>query len=177
MPNLSLGALLPCIEFDIAFLTLNRSTSDQSVGEIVCQIKNVGPGVGFVTNVHYRVRYRIAGESGKMADQLEPDFAHRLPPKGAFYLDPEERFIQPGVTQWYRKPLALPASTYIIHVWGGFDYKVSVRAITNLLARLLREALTQNPTAYAVRRTFTIGDDVSAGAAVDSQMDSDLRWR
>jgi hypothetical protein len=89
--------LLPCLEFDVEFLTLSCSPSDQSVGEILCKIRNRGPAVGYVTNVRCRVRYRITGESGEMRG--EPRFPHELPPGGFLVLDPEKRFIQPGVTQ------------------------------------------------------------------------------
>lgn len=58
-------ALLPCIEFDVEFSALNRSASDQPVGDILCRIRNEGPAVGYVTNVRCRIRYRLAGESGK----------------------------------------------------------------------------------------------------------------
>jgi hypothetical protein len=72
-------ALLLCIEFDIEFSILDRSASDQLVGEILCIIRNVGPAVGFVTNVRCRVLYRISGESGVIQDGQsmgEPNFAH-----------------------------------------------------------------------------------------------------
>src|SRR6266702_4677112 len=71
-------AIHPCIEFDVEFSILNHSSSGQEVGDIICRIRNEGPGVGYVTNVRCRVRYRLAGESGE-AKEDEPDFAHRLP--------------------------------------------------------------------------------------------------
>ena len=59
-------------EFDVEFSILNHSVSDQEVGDIICRIRNEGPGVGYVTNVRCRIRYRLAGESGK-AKEDEPD--------------------------------------------------------------------------------------------------------
>lgn len=148
--------LLPCIEFDVEFLTLRCSPSDQSVGEILCRIRNHGPAVGHVMNVRCRVRYRLAGESGEK--QGEPAFAHKLPAEGFLVLDPERRFIQPGVTQWYRKPVALPANTCLIHVWGRFEYELSAGKISEFVGRLLRQPHEENPIPYVVRRTFIIND-------------------
>ncbi len=71
---------------------------------------------------------------------------------------PENRFIQPGVTQWYRKPLALPADTCLIHVWARFEYQLAVGSATILIAKLLRQPRGPNPTEYMVRRTFAIED-------------------
>ena len=149
--------LLPCLEFDVEFLTLSCSPSDQSVGEILCKIRNRGPAVGYVTNVRCRVRYRITGESGEMRG--EPRFPHELPPGGFLVLDPEKRFIQPGVTQWYRKPLALPANTCLIHVWGRFEYELSAGIISEFVGSLVRQPHEKNPIEYVVRRTFSITDD------------------
>ena len=77
-------ALLPCIEFDVEFLTLIRSVSDQSVGEILCRIRNQGPAVGYVRDVRCRIKYRRAGESGEVRG--EPEFAHLLLPAERFLL-------------------------------------------------------------------------------------------
>jgi hypothetical protein len=124
-------SLRPCIEFDVNFSTLQRS-GNQSVGQIVCSIKNVGPGVGFVKNVRSRVKYRLSSESGLRLDGVEPSFMHG---DSTFHeFAPNLRgFIQPGVTQWYRKPLALPAETNLIHVWAAFEYHIQVGRITRHL--------------------------------------------
>jgi hypothetical protein len=155
-------ALLPCIEFDMEFLVLDRSATDQLVGEILLIIRNVGPAVGYVTNVRCRVLYRLSGESGVRQEKRskgEPVFAHRLPDEGVFTFDREKRFIQSAITQWYRKPLALPPDTCLIHVWGWFEYEISVSAVTGFLAKFLREPrAAKDPTPYAVRRTFAIAD-------------------
>lgn len=151
-------AIHPCIEFDVEFSSLIRPASDQVVGDVICRIRNEGPGVGYVTNVRCRIRYRRAGEPGN-AREDEPDFAYRIPAQGFLSLDPEDRFIQPGVTQWYRKPLALPADTSLIHVWGRFEYQLAVGKVTIFIARILRQPRGPNPTEYTVRRTFAIGND------------------
>jgi len=143
----------PCVEFDMEFSSLNCPSPDQSVGEVTCRIRNVGPGAGYVTNVRCRVRYRLAGEGGK-GQVDEPDLAHRLPAEGWFHLDAERRFIQSGVTQLYRKPLALPADTCLIHIWGRFEYELAVGWVTISMARVLRQPRGPNPSKYAVRRTF-----------------------
>jgi hypothetical protein len=66
-------------------------------------------------------------------------------------------FIQPGVTQWYRKPLAIPAEASVIHIWAAFEYRGHLGVISRFLAKLLlqppeeRESVT-----YTVRRTFAV---------------------
>lgn len=42
-------------------------------------------------------------------------------------------FIQPGVTQHYRKPIGLPADTQVVHVWGAFDYQIQLGKLTSFL--------------------------------------------
>lgn len=130
-------ALMPCIEFDVEFLTLNRSASNEPVGEVLCRIRNEGPGVGYVRKVRCRVLYRLASESGQRQD--EPNFEHRKPAEDYFLLDKERRFIQPGVTQFYRKPLVFDAGTCLIHVRAMFEYDIRVGRITNFLAWSLRQ--------------------------------------
>jgi hypothetical protein len=187
------GSLLPCIEFDVEFFVLSRSAQGESVGEVVCSIKNVGPGVGFIADVQCRVRYRRSGESGAGPDELEPAFAHKLsgkeqsltgprnPQKGnakvrkkttpshdgkdepilgdsAFYLAEGQRnFIQPGVTQWYRKPLAFPGDVNLIHVWGAFTYHTEAGKINRSLARFSQQR-PEPVVIYTARRTFAMAD-------------------
>jgi hypothetical protein len=172
---------------------LSRSAQDESVGEVVCSIKNVGPGVGFIANVQCRVRYRRADESGAGPDDLEPAFAHKLagkeqrlkgprnPPKSnaavrkkttpghdgkdepilgdsAFYLaEGQHNFIQPGVTQWYRKPLAFPGDASLIHVWAAFTYHTEAGKINHFLARLTQQR-PEPVVIYTARRTFAMAD-------------------
>jgi hypothetical protein len=70
-------------------------------------------------------------------------------------------FIQPGVTQRYRKPIALPATTQLVHIWGAFDYRIELGRLTRMLVGLFapppkdldwREGVSN----HTVRRTFYI---------------------
>jgi len=162
--------LLPCIEFDVEFLTISRSALDQLVGEILCRIRNEGPAVGYVTNVRCKIRYRLAGESGTRLG--EPHFMHSLIPNELkpdelkpddkfLRFDDKDRFIQPGVTQWYRKPVVFPAKTCLIHVWGYFEYERSAGKVAEFLAKFLRQPFGENSVEYIVRRTFAIEDHPS----------------
>ena len=149
-------ALLPCLEFDVEFLTLSRSTWAESAGEVLCRIRNEGPAIGYVTNVRCRIRYSLADESGVAPEARnqgppeEPNFTHRLPAEGFFFLDRGRRFIQPGVTQWYRKPLVFPANTCLISVWGRFEYEPSAGKVTEVLANLLRQPHEKSPAVAAI---------------------------
>jgi hypothetical protein len=165
--------LLPCIEFDVEFLTLHRCASDELVGDILCRIRNEGPAVGHIKDVRYRIKYRLVGESGEIRG--EPDFAHSLLPdetvpdelvydKKWFKLDTGKRFIQPGVTQWYRKPVVFRADTCLIHVWGRFEYELKAGKIATFLAKFLGQPYGETPVEYIVRRTFTIGNDAKQQA-------------
>jgi hypothetical protein len=149
-------SIFPCIDFEVDLVAMSQSAPGHlSVGEVVLLVKNVGPGVGSVANVQCRVRYRRVGESGLGPDSLEPSFARsvaagrrRAAPSGraedrrsadgegftrilkgdVFALVPNSpgNFIQPGVTQRYRKPLAFPADTDLVHIWGAFEYNIKV---------------------------------------------------
>jgi hypothetical protein len=56
-------SIFPCIEFDAGLLSFDPSGPGRpAVGELVRSMKNVGPGVGYVANVIYRVKYRRADE-------------------------------------------------------------------------------------------------------------------
>ncbi len=184
-------SIFPCIEFDVDLVTLGHSGSDRElVEEVVLSIDNVGPGVGFVANVQCRVRYSQLGESGLGPDGVEPNFAHSLTPDlgqarspghaqdqqalsesvrilggEAFALasGAPRNFIQPGVTQRYRKPLAFPQDTRLIHVWGAFEYHIEVGRITWALARVLSQRPDRRSVTYTVRRTFRVADRQAMG--------------
>jgi hypothetical protein len=153
-------ALMPCIEFDVEFSTLNRSASNEPVGEVLCRIRNQGPGVGYVKKVQCRALYRLASESGQRGD--EPNFEHRKPAEGYFFLDTKARFIQPGVTQFYRKPLVFDAGTCLIHLRAKFEYDIRVGRITSFLAWFFRQSREKNPIDYVVQRTYSISEDETA---------------
>lgn len=122
-------ALYPCVEFDVDFVVL-RTDETQKVGDIVLTIKNVGPGAGYVHHVQGRVRYARDGETEVNRDGVEPVFSHRIEPQttpeqdirmildhGGFLFAPNwpRAFVQPGVTQTYRKPLSVPGEAVLIH--------------------------------------------------------------
>lgn len=172
-------SVFPCIEFDVDLIPFTHSASDQSVGEVVLSMRNVGPGVGFVTSVQCRVKYRRAGEAGSGSNGVSPTFAHSLrtelqPPEGfnrilgqdAFALVSRfhRNFIQPGVTQWYRMPLAFPEDTQLVHVWAAFEYHIQVGRLGWFLASLLTERPDKRIVLYTVRRTFDVGGGRVIGA-------------
>jgi hypothetical protein len=152
-------SIFPCIEFDADLVSLSRPAAGRhAVGEVVLSMKNVGPGVGFVANVRYRVRYRRADETGLGPDGVEPAFTHALTQGFALMHDATRNFIQPGVTHWYRKPLSLPEDANLVHVWGSFEYHIDVGRVAWVLARFLTQRPDQRLVPYTVRRTFQVGD-------------------
>ncbi|MGW3962377.1 hypothetical protein ACWED2_21335 [Amycolatopsis sp. NPDC005003] len=163
-------ALFPCVEFDVDFVLL-RADDTQKVGDIVVTIKNVGPGSGYVSQTQGRVRYALDGETTTSRDGVEPSFGHRVDPQtgpgqdvrlildGGFLFAPnwQRAFVQPGVTQLYRKPLLLPAGAVLVHVWAAFEYHVPVGPVSRLLARILiHHTRTPRKLDYTVRRTFRV---------------------
>jgi hypothetical protein len=79
--------------------------------------------------------------------------------RGGFPFAPrwQRSFIQPGVTQTYRKPLTVPGKAVLIHVWAAFEYHIPVGPLTGLLARILiHHAETPKRLDYTVRRTFAV---------------------
>ncbi|MBP2324858.1 hypothetical protein JOF56_005243 [Kibdelosporangium banguiense] len=164
-------AIYPCIEFDVDFILL-RMDAVRKVGDIVLTVRNVGPGVGHVVNVQGRVRYSADDGAGVSRDGIEPAFGHLVQPQaspgpafqpilgnGAFLFAPNwpRAFIQPGVTQMYRKPLAIPGEAVLIHVWGAFEYHIPVGPFSRLLARVfIHHAKTPKRLNYTVRRTFAV---------------------
>ena len=167
-------SLLPCIEFDVELTTLHPSSSEQLIGEVVCVIRNVGPGVGDVTNVQCRVKGRLVDASGIYKDGVEPEFSQRVradersrpeTPAGArplltgdvlYLAEGQRNFIQPGVTQRYREPLALPAHLGLVQVWGAFEYHLHVGPISRFAAVVTRQVRAESPVEYTVRRTFSV---------------------
>ncbi len=73
----------------------------------------------------------------------------------------QRTFIQSGVTQHYRKPIALPANTQLIHIWGAFDYHIDMGAVTRFLIRWLATPpknldWRRGISNHTVRRTFFV---------------------
>jgi hypothetical protein len=76
----------------------------------------------------------------------------------AIYLAKDQHnFIQPGVTQWYRKPLAFPGDASLIHVWGAFSYHTEAGKISQFLARFSQRRL-EPVVIYTARRTYAMAD-------------------
>jgi hypothetical protein len=165
-------AIYPCVEFDVDFILLRIDVA-QKVGDIVLTIKNVGPGAGNVIDVQGRVRYSLAGETDVGKDGIEPGFGHLVQSqqtateskpqwiiqRGGFLFSPnwQRAFIQPGVTQIYRKPLAVPSDAVLIHVWAAFNYHIPVGRIRRWLAKILiHHQKMPEQLKYTVRRTFTL---------------------
>jgi hypothetical protein len=167
-------ALHPCVEFDVDFVLL-RNEVTRKTGDIVLTVKNVGPGAGYVTNVQGRVRYSLDGEVEVGADGVEPAFRHSVRPQREpgsgpprvlgqngflFATNWSDAFVQPGVTQTYRKPLAVPGEAVLIHVWGAFEYRLPVGRPGRLLARLfIHHRRTPAQLDYTVRRTFSVDSE------------------
>jgi len=174
----------PCLEFDVDLLELGSRSTPPRVCELTVTISNRGPGMGFVDRVQGRIRYRAVGESDTGRDGLEPAFGHSLTPaerpgvpggdgptdtpvpatrilgKNAFVFVEERKarnFIQPGVTQYYRKPLALPAEADLVHVWCAFEYHIDIGRVSWALARFVTSRPKGKIVDYTVRRTFADG--------------------
>jgi hypothetical protein len=161
--------ILPWVEFDVDFTLLPGGAVDR-IGEIVCTVRNVGPGAGYVANVQGRVRYRLPHDTGLARDGVEPAFPNRVsanpPPepsslilRGGFLFAPdwEPAFIQPDVTHWYRKPVTIPPDAVLVHVWAAFEYRIVVGPISRRLAwTILPPAERREVLAYTVRRTFAV---------------------
>ena len=68
-------------------------------------------------------------------------------------------FVQPGVVQHYRKPIAIQGSPTLVHVWGAFNYRIELGWITKLLIGWLaappKDLDWRNGIEnFTVRRTF-----------------------
>jgi len=160
-------SLLPCVQFDVEFTLLHRGAS-QAVGEVTCVVHNVGSNMAVVSNVRVRCRYRLAGdpEEPHPRDPAQPRFPHSLAPGDFVGLAERRTFVQPGVVQRYRKPVALPPTVQLVDVLGFFDYRIDLGKPTRLLIELFARpsrsldldwrAGIRNHTA---RHTFSTGTD------------------
>jgi hypothetical protein len=176
--------IFPCVEFDVELTPVSRFAANRTVGELVLSMKNVGPGTGYVTSVQCRVRYHVADEiksignepsfPGLVQGPLPPDSKNfkRILGDNAFALSlesshpsrPAEFFIQPGVTQWHRKPLTFPSDVQLVHVWAAFAYHMQVGRIAWLLARVFTHRPEDKVVEYTVRRTFNLDMATTAAA-------------
>ncbi|MFE2288988.1 hypothetical protein ACFXDJ_33065 [Streptomyces sp. NPDC059443] len=160
-------SLLPCVEFDVEFALLHRGPS-QTVGEVACIVRNVGPNMAVVENVRIRCRYRLAGDpEDRYPDEgTQPRLAHNLATGDAIVLVEQRTFVQPAVTQRYGVPVALPAAVQIVDILGLFDYRIDLGKPTNLLIQLfarpskkLELDWRKGIRDHTARRTFRVGPD------------------
>jgi hypothetical protein len=137
------------------------------IGELDFVIKNVGSSMVIVNNVRCRARYRLDGDSEDSTNGVEPRFEHviesaTLPARAPhwFYVMEPRTFIQPGVTQRYRKPIVMPLEAQVLHVWGSFDYRIETKGLTRALIGLAAQPPTdldwrEGIRNHTVRRTFS----------------------
>ena len=76
-------------------------------------------------------------------------------------LSPERTFVQPGVTQHYRKPLVLPSCTQLLHVWAAIDYRLELGPMTKLLVGWFAHPPSnldwrRGISNHTIRRTFPV---------------------
>jgi hypothetical protein len=90
-----------------------------------------------------------AGEISLPVGPSEPSQLPSPPPSGEpqpglwFALVTTRTFIQPGVTQNYRKPVMLPPSTFLVDVVAAFDYKFKLRRVRTFLVKLSDPAVSE----------------------------------
>jgi hypothetical protein len=126
-------ALLPAVEFDVEFAVTHRGPT-QLIGEPTLVIRNVGTNTLIVTNVRCRVRYRLSSDpEERRPDGIQPELAHKLP---EFFIAEKRTFVQPGVCQRYRQAVALPATTQVVDLLGGFDYRIRIGPVTKYIVGL-----------------------------------------
>jgi hypothetical protein len=158
------------VEFDVEFIDHHHGSA-HLIGELAFVIKNVGSSMVIVTNVQCRARYRLEGDSEDNADGVEPRFEHVIVsatrPTGTplgehwFFVMEPRTFIQPGVTQRYRKPIVMPTEARVLHVWGSFDYRIETKKPTRVLIGLAAQPPTdmdwrEGIRNHTVRRTFSL---------------------
>jgi len=168
------------VEFDVAFTSLHRGAT-HLIGEIACVIENVGSSMVIVTNVQCRVRYRASSDSEEATHGVEPSFEHAVEVdpgdvgtlgRHSFWVSKDRTFIQPGVTQRYRKPIQLPVEVEVLNVLGSFDYRIQTKGLTRALLGLAAQPPTdmdwrEGIRHHTVRRSFSVSEapNVSASSA------------
>ena len=164
------------VEFDVEFTSLHQGAT-RVIGDIVCVIKNVGSSMVIATNVQCRVRYRTVRDAEEATYGVEPFFPHAIEPaatevgdlgKHSFWVWKNRTFIQPGVTQRYRKPIQLPAEVEVLNVLGSFDYRIETKGLTRALLGLAAQPPTdmdwrRGIRHHTVRRSFSVGAPSDSG--------------
>jgi hypothetical protein len=156
--------LLPSIEFDVDFDTLTY-WGPHVVGEVSLVVKNVGSSMLIVTNLRFKGRYHIAGGAADSwpKDPTEPLLPGRVPVAKHNWAPVllERTFVQPSVTQNYRRPVLLPSSATVINILGSLDYRIEIGPVTRTLVRLFARPpkdidWRKGITGHTARRTFHI---------------------
>ena len=52
-------------------------------------------------------------------------------------ISPGRAFVQPGVVQHFRKPIAMPESPVLVEIWGESNYRIALGPVTKFLVRLV----------------------------------------
>lgn len=166
------------VEFDVEFADHDRGP-EHLIGELAIVIKNVGSSMVIVTNVQCRARFRLDGDAADTTDGVEPRFDHVIvsttQPAGTslgahwFFVMESRTFIQPGVTQRYRKPVMMPIAARALHVWASFDYRIETKGLTRALIGLAAQPPTdmdwrEGIRNHTVRRTFSLATLPGPGA-------------
>lgn len=129
-------SLLPSVQFDVELATVALVGAD-AVGDVALVITNTGSSMLVVTNVRFKARYHVVGDHAGFfpRNPTEPLLARRIPAAAHAWVEiaAARTFVQPGVTQKYRKPVLLPAETAVVNILGSFDYRVEIGPVTRLL--------------------------------------------
>lgn len=104
---------------------------------------------------------RTSQSSSALAADRDRQAPINAAPPGWLNLAQLRTFIQPGVTQRYRKPIALPMNTQLVHIWGAFDYQIDIGRTTRLLIKWLAAPpknldWRHGVNNHTVRRTFFV---------------------
>jgi hypothetical protein len=173
------------VEFDVDLTSHHRGPT-QLIAELACVIKNVGSSMVIVTNVQCRARYRLVGDSEHSTNGVEPTFEHLIVPARQpagtslgehwFFVMEPRTFIQPGVTQRYRKPIVMPVDAQVLHVWGSFDYRIKTKGLTRALIGLAAQPPTdmdwrEGIRNHTVRRTFSLAANYDARESEGAESD------
>jgi hypothetical protein len=157
-------SLLPSVEFDVDFVALHYQ-EPYVVGDVSLVVKNIGSSMLIITNVRFRARYHQTGdEAGPLPrDPTEPLLRHRIPTTDHTWapIAAARTFVQPGVTQIYRKPVLLSSSVSVINILGSFDYQIQIGPVTRMLVWLVARPpedidWRRGINDHTVRRTFEL---------------------
>jgi hypothetical protein len=174
------------VEFDVELTDLHRGQTSL-LTEVDCVIRNVGTSMVIVTNVQCRIRFRTSHDAEGATHGVEPSFEHAVEPpaedvgtlgKHSFWVSRERTFIQPGVTQRYRKPIQLPADARVVNVLGSFDYRIHTRGLSRVLVGLAAQPPTdmdwrEGIRHHTIRRSFSVDEKSDVSENTDARQAAD----